>query len=278
MDGRHVLVGDDVASRPDAHWPFADGRLPDPEALPLVAEALWQSGVQGEVALGSGMPLGMFARERDAAQRAWEGRTLHPAVGAQAREVQVARVVLRPQGGGAALWLVHKEKLPASEGLVAIVDVGTRTTDVLVLQSPRMAPVPRLSWSFEAGVATAANGLAAKVAHDTGHALPPDLAAKALVRPVRWAGTMVGGPDVARPFLTALAARVRADVRRRLASDAHQVVHVALVGGGATLLDLRDIVPGAEVAQLSPEESLFANALGFGLAAERAVGAAGMLG
>ena len=56
-----VIAGDRAASLPGAHRPFGAGRLADPEALPLLARGLWESGAEGEVVLGSGTPLGAFA-------------------------------------------------------------------------------------------------------------------------------------------------------------------------------------------------------------------------
>jgi hypothetical protein len=99
VDGQPVVAGEPAATHPGARRPFADGRLADPEALPLLAAALWQAGVEGDVVLGSGPPLGRFAAERDAARAALEGRTLRLGDGARERMVRIARLVLRPQGG-----------------------------------------------------------------------------------------------------------------------------------------------------------------------------------
>ncbi len=156
LDGRTAMVGDRAASRPGAHRPFGDGRLADPEALPLLAAALWRSGVQGDVVLGSGTPLGMFAVERTAAKAALEGRTLTLGDGVRQRTVRIARLVLRPQGVGAALWLLARGVMCATDGYAVVVDVGTRTTDVLTLAPPDHSPVMPLCFSLEAGVATAA--------------------------------------------------------------------------------------------------------------------------
>ena len=96
--------------------PFADGRLADPETLPLLAAALWQAGVEGDVALGSGPPLGRFAAEKNAARAALEGRVLRLSDGARERTVRIARLVLRPQGVGPALYLAARGLLPHRAG------------------------------------------------------------------------------------------------------------------------------------------------------------------
>ena len=148
LDGQPVVVGDRAAARPGAHRPFGDGRLADPEALPLLAQALWESGVQGEVVLGSGMPLGFFMQEREAARQALLGRTLRLGDGRRETTVCITRLVLRPQGVGAALWLLQERRLPEGDGYVVVLDVGTRTVDVLTCDAVDMAPVDGLSFSL----------------------------------------------------------------------------------------------------------------------------------
>ncbi len=270
VDGRAVLVGDRAASRPGAHRPFADGRLADSDALPLLAQALWAAGVQGDVVLGSGTPLGMFAQERDAARSALEGRALILGDGTHQTTVRIARLVLRPQGVGAALFLASQARLPQGTGYLVLIDVGTRTTDVLTLEAGDLSPVMPLCFSLEAGAATAAESLAASAQAAMGHLPPADLALAALRQPVPWRGQPIGGTE-AGPHLGSLAAGIRDEVRRRFGPDAGRVLAKAVVGGGGVLLadKLADVLPGQAVP-VSPEEAVFANALGFARAAGRA--------
>ena len=270
VDGRAVQVGDRAASRPGARRPFADGRLADPEALPLLAEALWRAGVQGDVVLGSGTPLGMFSQERETARQALEGRTLALGDGVRTVEVRIAQVALRPQGVGAALWLASRGLLRGEDGYVVILDIGTRTTDVLTLEPPNLSPVMPLSFSLEAGASTAAEALGAAVQASTGHLPAPDVTVAALRQPVRWGGRPIGGPQ-AGPYLDDLAGGIRDEVRRRFGLDAGRVATVALVGGGSALLGNRlvGILPGTPVA-VGQEDAVYANAEGFRWAAEKA--------
>ncbi len=267
-----VIVGDRAASLPGAHRPFGAGRLADPEALPLLAQALWESGAEGEVVLGSGTPLGAFARERAAARTALDGRALHLSDGRRERTVRIARVVLRPQGVGAALFLAAQGRMPPGPGYGVVVDVGSRTTDVLCLELRDLTPVAALSFSLESGVSTVAGALAAAIQRTTGHLPPPDLAQAALVGPAAWHGRTFGGPAEAAPHLDALAEAIAAELRRRLGGDLGRVAATALVGGGALLLGdrLADLAPGRPIPVRS-EEAVFANALGYMWAAERAL-------
>ena len=264
LDGVPVTVGDRAATRPGAHRPFADGRLADPEALPLLAQALWAAGVQGDIVLGSGTPLGVFAHEREAARRALEGRTFILGDGVSQTPVRISRLVLRPQGIGAAIHLAGEGRLPDGPGLLAVLDVGTRTTDVAVLDLADLSPVVALSCTLEAGIATAAEALAAEVQSATGHLPPPDLALAALRgEQTRWRGAPLpaGGQH-----LDSLAGTIRAEVQRRFGSDAGRVAAVAPVGGGAALLGDRlvGVLPAETVAS---EDAALANARGFYAAA-----------
>ena len=273
---RTVIAGDRAASLPGAHRPFGAGRLADPEALPLLAQALWESRAEGEVVLGSGTPLGAFAQERAAARAVLEGRMLRLSDGGRERTVRIARVVLRPQGVGAALFLAAQGRIPPGPGFGLVVDVGSRTTDVLCLELRDLTPVAALSFSLESGVSTVAGALAASIQRATGHLPPPDLAQAALSGPVTWHGQICGGPAEAGPHLDALAEIVAAELRRRLGGDLGRVGATALVGGGALLLGdrLTALSPGRPIP-LWPEEAVFANALGYMWAAERALRAVG---
>ncbi len=268
VDGRTVMVGDRAASRPGAHRPFGDGRMADADALPLLAAALWRSGVRGDVVLGSGTPLGRFARERAGAKAALEGRVLTLGDGQHETTVRIARLVLRPQGVGAALYLEAAGLLrTGGDGYVVVVDVGTRTTDVLTLEATDHAPVLPLCFSLEAGAATAAEAVAQTAQPTTGHLPPADVTLAALRRPVSWGGQTIGGPQ-ADAALNDLATGIRDELRRRFGPDGQRVAAVALVGGGGILLAdrLAGTLPGATVP-IDPQDALFANAEGFRWAA-----------
>ena len=90
--------------------------------------------------------------------------------------------------------------------------------------------------------------------------------------PAAWHGRTFGGPAEAGPHLDALAETIAAELRRRLGGDLGRVAATALVGGGALLLGdrLSAMAPGSPVP-VRLEEAVFANALGYTWAAERAL-------
>lgn len=272
VNGHAIIAGAAAAARPGARRPFADGRLADPEAFPLLAAALWESGADGDVILGSGTPLDRFDIEREESRRALEGMTVELERGAVRRTVRIVRVALQPQGVGAAAHLAAIGRIDGHvSGYAVVVDVGTRTTDVLTVLLPKLTPVRELSFSLEVGVNTAAERLALTLRDVTGMPVPPDVAMAALSEPVAWAGRQVGGPDDARGPLDELASALRSAVRSRFGQDAGRVACWAAVGGGAVLLGGRidGLLPGDRIP-VGPRDAVFANAAGFHLAAQRA--------
>ncbi len=271
--GEPFVVGEDADGLPGCREPQADGRLADPATLPLLAAALVAARVPdgAEVALGSGLPLGRYDQEAPVAREALRGRTLVIGQGKDVRRVRIAKVVLRPQGVGAALHLVAAGALKAKSGLVLVVDVGSRTTDVLALHARTLEPIPELSGSLALGVGDAAASLAQEIAAHAGFVPPAALAREALAVPVTYRGQTYGGPKAAAPHLDALAGRIGDGLRGMLREALDQVSALALVGGGAVLLgDRLADLPGERV-RCPATDAPFANALGYRLAAERAL-------
>ncbi|MDI3297634.1 MAG: ParM/StbA family protein [Bacillota bacterium] len=271
VDGRAYVIGDAAEARPGARRPFGTGLLASADALPLLGAALWLAGADGDVALGTGTPLGAFMREREAAREALEGRAIAVGDGRRERRVVIRRLALQPEGVAAAAWLAASGRLPRAPGYGAVLDVGTRTLDVLALELSRLEPLPELSFTEDLGLASAAEALAGRIEAELGSRLPPDLALRALREPVTWNGRQVGGPDGANWALDGLAELIRDAVARRLGGEAGRVRAWAAVGGGSIALGQRldGILPG-ERARMTEREAIFANAMGFALAAERA--------
>lgn len=271
--GEPFAVGEAADGLPGVREPQADGRLADPAPLPLLAAALHATRVPdgAEVALGSGLPLGRYDQEAPAAREALRGRALVIGQGKDVRRVTIRKVVLRPQGVGAALHLVATGALHARSGLVLVVDVGSRTTDVLALHARSLEPIPELSGSMALGVGDAAAGLAQEIAAQEGFIPPANLAREALAAPVTYRGQTYGGQKAAAPHLDVLAGRITDGLRAMLREALDSVSALALVGGGAVLLaDRLTDLPGDRV-RCPAADAPYANALGYRLSAERAL-------
>ncbi len=268
--GEPFVVGQGADGLPACREPQSDGRLSDPATLPLLAAALSVARLPdgAEVALGSGLPLGSYDLEAPAAREALRGRTLAIGAGKELRQVTIRRVVLRPQGVGAALHLVASGWLRARSGLVLILDVGSRTTDVLVLHARTLEPIAELSGSLALGVGDAAAALAQEIATQAGFVPPAALAREALAREAVHRGKTYGGAKAAAPHLDVLAGRITDGLRAMLREALDAVAALALVGGGAVLLaDRLADLPGERV-RCPAADMPFANALGYRLAAQ----------
>ena len=266
VNGNLVVVGAAAAGLPGVREPIGDARLGDPDSMPLLAAALWDAHVEGDVVLASGLPLGAFSTEAEPARRALHARTLRLARGRVQRQVRIGRVLLRPQGVGAALHLYSTGRLQRGPGWAAVVDIGARTTDALVVDRETMRPVRELSLSLDRGLAQAI----AEMAGGGGiYPLPIDLAERALRDPVQWHGRTVGGPDEAAPILQALAGQIGDVLAHRWGGEIGRMVQTVLVGGGGALLapHMGTLFPVPPTA-VPVRDAIYANASGYLLSAQ----------
>lgn len=240
------------------------------DLLVLAAAYLLGAGSAGVPAaekteLAVGLPLAYYRAQKDALRKrlsalgAWAA-----ADGGPERWISFSRVLILPQGAGAAL--AEAPRLP--EGLVGVVDVGTVTTDYLLLEvrNGRPVPLPDACGSVEAGARLVAQALAAEFHAQTGAPLPPWAEREALARavagrPLRFAGREV---DLSAAFRAAVRDAGAAIAQRVLAawgSRAAFVEATVLAGGGALLFreELARALPCAVLA----EDPLFANCRGY---------------
>lgn len=279
--GPPVVVGEKAVRYPGAMEPLADNRLADPETLPLLAAAIWQSNVEGDIVLASGAPLDTFAAEKPAVIQALKDKDLRLIpVNGESRDVTIRDLVLRPQGIAAALWLAANDLLPRDGGLGVVVDIGSRTTDVVTLSLDDLEPIRPLCFSIAVGVGDAVTRLGEAVAREAGTLRPPrHIAQQALTLPesaaLRFSGKTIQVHELATRIKQEVANQIRHELRQRLRDRLVEVVAAAPVGGGANPRLLLDAVnglgPGAEVVRIPEADKMgpFANVLGYRLAAER---------
>lgn len=256
--------------------PLGDGRLADPDSLPLLAAALWASeigsdGQTATVTVGSGTPLGTFDREVTAARQTLEGRTFKiTSLDGQIRQVRIDKLIMRPQGVGAALYMLDRGLIEQQPGYGIIVDIGSRTTDVLTINLLNMEPVVEMSFSVQAGIGDAVSDISKSIAKETGFVVPTDIAQKALSQQVMFKQRKVGGHEVSDPILNSLTNRILDNLRSNLRGELDRVTALVPVGGGASLIGerLEILAPGAMI-RIPDEDLPYANALGYRDAAER---------
>ena len=274
-DGEPFFFGDN-ATGANVREPQGDGRLSDPDSLPLLAGALWMSGAGtdgnlAEIVLGSGTPLGTFEHELNAAKEFLEGKEFDiKSVSGEMRKFKLSKLVMRPQGVGAALYLLDQGLIKTQYGYGVVVDIGSRTTDVLTVNLKNMEPVVEMSFSIQAGVGDLVSGISKAIAKETGFIVPTDIAREAISQTVVFKQREVGGPKVSEPLMNTLASKILDKLRENLREELDRITALIPVGGGSTLIGhrLEALAPGTLI-KIPAEDIQFANALGYRDAASR---------
>ncbi|MCL5783527.1 MAG: ParM/StbA family protein [Candidatus Thermoplasmatota archaeon] len=274
-DGEPFFFGDN-ATGASVREPQGDGRLSDPDSLPLLAGALWVSGAGKDgqpvdVTIGSGTPLGTFEHEVNAAREYLQGKEfVIKSLAGETRTFKISKMVMRPQGVGAALYLLDKGMIKTQYGYGVVVDIGSRTTDVLTVNLKNMEPVVEMSFSIQAGVGDVVAGIGKHIAKETGFVVPTDIAREAISQVVVFKQREVGGPAVSEPILNNLAAKILDKLRENLREELDRITALIPVGGGSSLIGnkLETLAPGATI-RIPAEDFQYANALGYRDAAMR---------
>lgn len=274
-----VIVGDRARTYPNYYEPSGDFRLGSDEALPLLAQAILEMGMSGEIVLSTGAPLSLYKREKLAAKN-WEGIHLNVnSTDGRSHSVYISKVVTRPQGVAAAIALVGRKLIPREPGIGLIVDVGSRTTDVVAISLETLDPIPNLCFSIQAGVATMLNNLSDLIANQVG-GFPPQRAM--LLRVMNkseytFSGRKVELLPLVEKARNAVAGGITHEIRRRLGAEIDQVIAVAGAGGGAlpVLLGkaIRDIVPHIDAIILPGDGPRYLNVEGYDLVAGQLISA-----
>lgn len=274
-DGEPFFFGDN-ATGANVREPQGDGRLSDPDSLPLLAGALWISGLGAdgnvaEIVLGSGTPLGTFEHELNASKEFLEGKEFDiKSVFGETRRFKITKLVMRPQGVGAALYLLDQGMIKTQYGYGVVVDIGSRTTDVLTVNLKNMEPVVEMSFSIQAGVGDLVSGISKAIAKDTGFIVPTDIAREAITQTVVFKQREVGGPKVSEPLMNLMTSRILDKLRENLREELDRITALIPVGGGSALIGhrLETLAPGTLI-KIPAEDIQYANALGYRDAASR---------
>ncbi|WP_337860889.1 ParM/StbA family protein [Ferroplasma sp.] len=274
-DGETFTYGENAIGS-NVREPLGDNRLSDPDSLPLLGAALWLSDdsndVKAEVKniiLGSGIQLGSYEIESKKARENLEGNDIIVKdLTGKTKKFHISKLVMRPQGVAAALYLLNQGTLKQQYGYGVIVDIGSRTTEVVTLNLKNMEPIVPMSFSIELGVGDVVSELGKVISKETGFIIPPDVAMDALSQPVFYKQREVGGPEVSQPILDSLTSRILDKLRDNLREELDRVSALIPVGGGAALMGKNlEVLAPSTLISLKPQEAQFANALGYKLAA-----------
>jgi len=271
------IVGDKSTLYPGYTEPVGNSRLGNDDAIPLLAEAILRSGLSGDIVLSTGAPLDLYGMEKDAVQQ-WFGKTINvTATDGRSTTVRIAKIVTRPQGVAAAIALVSLKVMPSDHGIGVIVDIGSRTTDVvsLALSPSDIDPIRPLCFSVPVGVGDFLNFISEGIGRELKGFRPQrSLVQASLGKDVfTYGGKSCPLKPIVEQARKAVVTSLGNEIRRRFGEQAGLVVAVAAVGGGAlpNLLGPATslLFPGIEPLAISPEDSVFMNAAGYLVAASK---------
>ncbi len=226
-----------------------------------------QEGMMAPIHIGIGLPLAYYKTQRVALKGRLEGITAWVKTEFSdciERCLRYTSVSVFPQGAGA---LMTAGELPKS-GLVALLDIGSYTTDYLVFELIQGQPVPvtECCGSVEAGVSLVTRAIADEFQRQTGALLPTRMQETTLTKVLGGEQVTYNGRQV--ELGKALAAS-RAQVGGLVASSVAAVLRdrvgfvtqTYLAGGGAAMFE-------QEISQVLPcvgavTDPVYANARGF---------------
>ncbi|MHB1957230.1 MAG: ParM/StbA family protein [Sulfobacillus sp.] len=259
------LVGKSAQNTPEMVMPSDHNRLIDPQVQALLAQALFQLQVYGPIILATGLPLGRFGVEKEAAITALQGQTWVLRQDDLVRTVIIEQVHLYPQGI-AALFATMKAARDAKRwpltGLVAMVDVGYRTMDVVVMDTETLKTVDTLTHSFDVGIGDLVQRITQGIEDKTGELIDSAMALSALrTHEISMYGEIV---DVTNVLVEAtdnwgnqLATKLTQWWRERL----KDIRLLMTAGGGSDAFN--QAMSTRFKGCWSPEQPLFANAKGY---------------
>lgn len=274
VDGRTMgphIVGEKAKYYPGYTEPVGDSRLGQEEILPLIAEAMVQAGddLNGDIILSTGAPLDLYPKEKSSINR-WLNKTfVLNTTNGFSRAVTIRKIITRPQGIAAAISLAAEKKLPRTPGIGVIVDIGSRTTDIVSIALEHLEPVRPLCFSIPIGVGDFFNAAAEGIGKSLQGFRPKKSLVQQLVSHTKYAhaGNTILLPPIFTQARTVTETTIANEIKTRLGEQASFVTTVIGVGGGAveSILGgvLHKILPGVTVIALSPEESVYKNAEGY---------------
>lgn len=244
---------------------------PGLRTLLLAAAAMLNEG--GEpVHLATGLPLEYYFSQREALKGSLQGLTaevtLHRTE--ERRLIHFQTVTLFPQAAGAFYaqlldesGAVRNAALAEAGGLVAVLDIGFKTSDFLVLDLDQgLAVQESMSGTINLGMSVVYEGLQRELKLKTGEVidlLEVELAAQRK-RALFWLGREWNLADMLRPRYVELGRAIRDKVMRAWGDKASRIRVIYLAGGGAYALE--QYLPFSAATHMA-EDAQFANAKGF---------------
>lgn len=267
------LVGALALRAPQPTRPFADDKAHalGTQVLTAVALALAMRRHGEDIHLATGLPYAQFVRReaRRGLIQALEGRewvVRFPRAGNVARRVRIGRVTVYPQAVGALYAFLSSghpeaETLVREGGAVGLIDIGTKTTDFVVVDLPEMEFRADLCGTVPVGMSSVHAAVRAHIEQRTGLILDEAQVEQAvLAGELRTRHGILDLRDVIQREYRALAEQIanRLEIRWQ---QRGLYRHIVLAGGGAE--PLAEALKAFDAAMQPVPRAQFANAEGY---------------
>ena len=271
------IVGDKSPLYPGATEPAGKERLGTDAALLFIGEAMLRSGISGDFILSTGAPLDLFAEESRKASRLSGVDITVKSTKGQTVKGRIVNVITRPQGFAAAMALRGADKFPKVPGIAVLVDIGSRTTDVMSIALTEtgegLDPIPPLCFSIPVGVGEFLNRIGEGISRELKDFQPQRTLIQANLgqKMFHYSGKSCELAPIEAAARTSTVGVIVEEIRRRFGEQIPMVVSLAVVGGGAKPNLLapvsRGLFPGAVPLEIDPDHAVFMNTEGYLLAA-----------
>lgn len=266
-------VGAAARRRPGARRPWADAAVDRGGYVLLVDAALSRILPRHDTPwlldVAVGLPLALFAQHKAALHHLLSDHQAKVAVGrSPAQTWEFRSVTVMPQAAGAYYAArLRPGSTPEGEGLTAVIDIGYRTTDYLVLEPTDrggVRPVKTLSGSFDWGLVQVTESVRQWVVDQTGRLADPLRVESALAgHPPRFRdhGTSWDLTEPRTRFAALLADQIVDGLRGVWGPALAELSTVLLAGGGASWTEaaFRQVWPDVVLV----DDPVMANARGF---------------
>ncbi|NYE57164.1 ParM/StbA family protein [Carboxydothermus ferrireducens] len=220
----------------------------------------------GQVEVCVGLPLAFYKSQKAELKARLERSNAFVRVGSgEQRYISIAKATVIPQGAG--VIFANTDTIP-DDGLCAVIDVGTYTTDFLLFEMQKGRAIPLLDacGSVEAGISFIHRMLMTEFQNQTGEPLPAEMVQYVINliesgKPVIYGGKAVNLMPAYQKAKENTAIAISQKVLNTFGNRTKFINPIFLAGGGAVTLqeELKKHLPNAVLT----EEPFYSNAIGY---------------
>lgn len=268
---RHYFVGNlAILQSPDAARPFSDDRSKAEEIQPALLTAISRLAKGDKVTLITGLPLEPFFKQARSLKNSLEKMSgMQVILNGERLVIQLDQVIMFPQAV-AAMYAQIKKNNNGNSGVVGLIDMGFRTTDIIMFDLSEKKFLDSYKETLPYGMNNIVIGIQDEIKNETGYTASLEQIEQSLMKqkPLFFDRREYDVVEMASRQESSLRNFIVSNIKRRWRDKQKELKMVYLVGGGAFLLQSGisefadcEVVRGAQ----------FANARGYmlrGLAAK----------